>query len=143
MAYTSKYPILHITVDTVVLAGPDDDLEVLLVRRGRDPFQGALALPGGFVEITEDLADAAVRELAEETGLQVDSSELRQVAAFGRPGRDPRQRTITIAHTVRLPEPVPVVGGDDAEDAVWVRVADARGLGFDHDEILAAALRHV
>jgi 8-oxo-dGTP diphosphatase len=129
-----------VTVDAVVLAGPRDDIEVLLVRRRNEPFAGMLALPGGFVDMDEDLADAAARELEEETGLT--GVPLEQLGAFGRPGRDPRGRNICIAFVGALEEKkTHVKGGDDAVEAVWVRAADPTPLAFDHAEILTFALR--
>jgi len=129
-----------VTVD-VVAFGPGD--QVLLVRRAHPPYAGSWALPGGFVEPDEDLPDAASRELAEETGLVVAPERLRQVAAYGAPGRDPRRgRVVTIAFQVTTATCSAVVGGDDAAHAEWVPVARAlaEGLAFDHDEILRDAL---
>ncbi|SDG84309.1 NUDIX hydrolase [Klenkia brasiliensis] len=129
------HPPFAVTVDLVVLTVRADELCVLLVRRGEEPFRGRDALPGGFVLPDEDLATAAARELAEETGLAV--GHLEQLASYGDPGRDPRQRVVTVAHLALVPDqPVPTAGSDAAE-ARWVPVADARGLAFDHDRVLA------
>ena len=150
MVYTSDYPILSVTVDLVWLARRQGRWQVLLVERGADPFAGRLALPGGYVDIDEDLEPAARRELAEETGLEA-PSVLEQLAAYGRPGRDPRGRTITVAylavstHTGDLagePSDDPV-GGSDAAHAAWYDVDEmlrsADRLAFDHRQILADA----
>src|SRR5450756_3009790 len=75
-----RYPPVAVTVDLVVLTIRDDGLEVLLVRRGEDPFAGVLALPGGFVRPDEGLSRAAARELAEETRLTVGAAHLEQLA---------------------------------------------------------------
>lgn len=137
--YTYPYPRPMVTVDIVVLRGSFDDPDVLLVRRGHEPFAGCLALPGGFVDMEEDLVDAAKRELEEETGLS--GIELEQVKAFGRPGRDPRGRNIAIAFLGVAPSAhQDVRGGDDAFEALWVRARDPGRLAFDHNEILAEAL---
>ncbi len=131
-------PVL-LTVDVVVRAGG----QVLLVRRGHDPFAGAWALPGGFVDPGEGLEEAAVRELAEETGLVLEPSALCQLAAYGAPGRDPRRgRVVTVAFVADLATPEPVRGDDDAADAAWLdpALAFAEGLAFDHAEILRDAL---
>lgn len=133
---------MKLAVDCVVfgyaLGGAGDRLEVLLVRRGLPPFLGEWALPGGFVHEDEDLPDAARRELREEAG--VDGVALDQLGAFGAPGRDPRERVVSVAFTALLPasrhRPV---GGTDASSAAWLPVDAVPALAFDHAEILAAA----
>jgi 8-oxo-dGTP diphosphatase len=133
------YPAAAITVDLVVLTIRDDALKVLVVRRGEEPFAGALALPGGFVRPDEGLSEAAARELSEETGLTVGAAHLEQLASYGDPGRDPRMRVVTVAYLALAPEmPLPRAGTDAAE-ARWVTAGDVRGgaLAFDHRRILA------
>jgi 8-oxo-dGTP diphosphatase len=137
-----KVPVMSfaVTVDLVVLTIRDERLCVLTIRRGIPPFKGALALPGGFVLADEGLGDAAVRELAEETGLAPGSVHLEQVASYGDPDRDPRQRVVTVAYLALAPSlPVPV-GGGDAASASFVPVPEAASLAFDHDQILADAV---
>lgn len=128
-----------VTVDLVALTVRDDALQVLLVTRGVGPFAGELALPGGFVRPEEDLDSAAVRELAEETGLHRVPGHLEQLKTYGTPGRDPRQRVVSVAYLAMapsLPDPEP---GGDASAAAWVPVRRALGssLAFDHHAILA------
>jgi 8-oxo-dGTP diphosphatase len=134
------FPPAAVTVDLVVLTIRNDGLEVLLVRRGEDPFAGALALPGGFVRPDEGLNRAAARELAEETRLTVGAAHLEQLASYGDPGRDPRMRVVTVAYLALAPEmPLPRAGTDAAE-ARWVPardVLDGDVLAFDHQRILA------
>ncbi|MBL8607073.1 MAG: NUDIX hydrolase [Myxococcales bacterium] len=146
------FPRPSVTVDLVILTITDADLKVLLVERGEHPFQGRLALPGGFVRVAEGqreqgegLDEAAARELAEETGLEPGSVYLEQLAAFGAPLRDPRTRVISVAYFALVrPTLAPLVrAGGDARAARWVSVADAKDLAFDHDAILAAALARV
>ena len=143
MTYTSEYPPFFVTCDLVVLSVRGGVLHALLVRRGGEPYAGCLALPGGFVEIDENLEDAAYRELFEEAGVGRDDVILEQLAAYGDPGRDPRFRVVTVAWLALgadLPEPS---AGSDAAEARWVPVAEALGgrsratLAFDHDRILA------
>ena len=144
MPYTSEYPIFAVTADVVLFTGTGEDLRVLLIRRGRPPFQGLLALPGGFVDIDEDLPTAALRELEEETG--VVGVEVRQLGAYGAPSRDPRGRTVGIAFWGLLAREVPVRAGDDAAAAGWFAVRDlldvadpGERLAFDHARILTDA----
>jgi 8-oxo-dGTP diphosphatase len=131
-----SYPVFAVTVDLVVLTVRQGELHVLLVRRGCEPFLGEWALPGGFVLAKEDLATAARRELAEETGLDGPGGHLEQLGSYGEPDRDPRGRVVTVAYLALLPDlPVPTAGTDAAE-AQW-RPVGKLGLAFDHDRILA------
>jgi 8-oxo-dGTP diphosphatase len=102
------------------------------------------ALPGGFVEVDEDLDDAAARELLEETGLDVPAALLTQLGAYGAPGRDPRKRVVTIVFWALLPDVNDPVGGSDAASCrlftVNEALADGFELAFDHRAILAHAL---
>ena len=122
-----RYPPVAVTADLVVLTVRDDELAVLLVRRGEPPFAGELALPGGFVRPDETLREAAVRELAEETGPGFEAVHLEQLASYGDPGRDPRMRVVTVAYLGLAPSlPTPRAGSDAAE-AAWVPVAGLLG----------------
>jgi 8-oxo-dGTP diphosphatase len=133
-----------VTVDLVVFTVRDEQLCALAVKRGGPPFKGRWALPGGFVEEDEGLLEAALRELAEETGLVELPVHLEQLATYGAPRRDPRQRVVSIAYlalAAELPDPA---AGSDAAAARWRPVAellDARArLAFDHGEILEDGL---
>lgn len=130
-----EYPRPAVTVDVVVLT---DDAAILLVKRRSDPFAGRWALPGGFIDMDETLADAAARELAEETG--VAGLNLRQLKAFDDPDRDPRARTIGVAFLSEVNGRPDVTAGDDAAEAAWHSLADLPPLAFDHDQIVACAL---
>jgi 8-oxo-dGTP diphosphatase len=131
------YPRPMLTADVVVLAGTAEDARVLLIQRGNPPFAGSWALPGGFVEEGERIAQAAPRELAEETGLKVDSLEL--LGVYDTPGRDPRGWTVSVVYLARVPGESEVTGADDASDARWFAVNELPELAFDHALIIADA----
>lgn len=129
-----------VTVDLVVLTVREGELCVLVVRRGAEPFAGRWALPGGFVGDSEDLADAAARELMEETGVRQQAAHLEQLATYGAPGRDPRGRVVSTAYLAFVPQAGPPVAGSDAAAASWRPVGpllrSPRSLAFDHHTIL-------
>lgn len=142
-----KYPPFAVTVDIVLLTVRQGRFSVLLVRRGRPPFEGHWALPGGFVEQSEGLEEAAQRELGEETGLSVlpPGMHLEQLRTYGAPGRDPRMRVVSVAYVVFAPDLPAPRGGDDAAFARFWSVAELHDpggpvLAFDHTQILAEGI---
>eukprot|EP01138_Halocafeteria_seosinensis_P011328 gb/GECG01011571.1/.p1 GENE.gb/GECG01011571.1/~~gb/GECG01011571.1/.p1 ORF type:complete len:221 (+),score=17.69 gb/GECG01011571.1/:1-663(+) len=139
--YTYKFPRPAVTVDALIFAFEQDNLYLLMIQRGKDPFEGKWALPGGFVDPHEDLRDAALRELQEETHLKV--PKVKQVGAFGKPGRDPRGHTISVAYYTVVDNRGAVKGDDDASAAQWHNVKDLPGVAFDHDELIATSLRQL
>lgn len=136
--YEYEYPHPAVATDAILFAVRDDSLQVLLIKRGGEPFKDYWAFPGGFVEIAEDLDTAAQRELAEETGLT--GIDLEQFYTFGALDRDPRERVITVAYLnlVRSEELEPVAA-DDAAAVAWFSVDDLPPLAFDNDEMLYRA----
>jgi 8-oxo-dGTP diphosphatase len=135
--HTYDYPRPALTVD-LILATRETPPRVLLIRRGKDPFAGKWALPGGFVEEMEPLPTAARRELREETGLEV--GDLEQLHTFGNPGRDPRGWTISVVYLVRVDaNQLAPRAGDDADAAEWFPLHAPPELAFDHVDILARA----
>jgi 8-oxo-dGTP diphosphatase len=135
-----EYPRPAVTVDLAAFALIEGALRVLLVRRKNPPFAGHWALPGGFLEIEEPIEAAARRELREETGLAV-TGPVELIGVFGDPCRDPRGRTISLVHAAAVRDvSLEVAGADDAAEAAWCAVREARHLAFDHDNILATAL---
>ncbi len=142
MASTYKYPRPALTVDAVVFGFDEGDLKVLLIQRDLEPFAGRWALPGGFVRVEETLDEAVLRELREETGLE--RVYLEQLYTFGEPGRDPRERVVTVAYyaLVKLGDHR-VRAATDARSAAWFPVCDLPGLAFDHEAIIEVALRRL
>lgn len=150
----SIYPRIGLTADVILFARIGRNLHVLLIERGNHPYLGRWALPGGFVELEEDLEEAARRELAEETGVLLRPGALQQLGAYGTPGRDPRMRIVTVAFTALVDDLPPTKGGSDAASARFWPVADlnletgeptANGpaLAFDHHRIVADTLTRV
>lgn len=137
--YSYEYPRPSVTADVVLFWAKGDKLRLLLIERLNEPFSGKWALPGGFVDKDEDLHDAAARELKEETGF--DFTRLRQVGAYGKPGRDPRGHVITIAFTGLISVEPQLVAGDDAVAAKWFFVDELPPLAFDHEKIIKDAYR--
>jgi len=126
-----------LTVDVAVLAGSPAH-SVLLIQRANEPFAGAWALPGGFVDGGERVRDAAARELGEETA--VSAGELELFGVYDEPGRDPRGRTMSIAYLMRTSAELQARGGDDASDARWWPLAALPALAFDHAALIADAV---
>jgi len=145
----ADFPPFAVTVDVVVLTVTPEGLGTVLIRRGKAPYAGAYALPGGFVLPDEDLADAAARELREETGVRLRPAELHQIGAFGAPDRDPRMRVVSVAYMAAVPDLPTPRGGSDAASAELCTLDPGRpsrrylNLAFDHHEILDAAVRHL
>jgi 8-oxo-dGTP diphosphatase len=142
MAFTYQYARPALTVDCVVFGLDEEDLKVLLIQRDIEPYAGRWALPGGFVKLDETLEESALRELREETGLT--RVYLEQLYTFGDPGRDPRERVVTVAYyaLVKLLDHQ-VQAATDARNAAWFAVDDLPKLCFDHDDILATALKRL
>lgn len=141
MASSMMGAAVALTVDLVVLTVRDDELAVLVVRRGVAPHRGRWALPGGFVLEDEDLLDAAERELEEETGISSVRAHLEQLATYGSPRRDPRGRVVTVVYLALVPGLAAPTAGTDAAEARWAPASevldDPRRLAFDHHRILA------
>ena len=133
---------MKVTVDIVIFTIQSDSLKVLLIKRGVAPFKGQFAIPGGFVREDESLAQAALRELREETG--VSDVYLEQLYSFGDPDRDPRERVITVAYYALISaDRSPLVAGTDAAEANWWAVSKLPSLAFDHRKIVDYALERL
>lgn len=133
MAGKPKTPLL--TADCVVF---DRAGRLLLIKRKHTPFKGQYALPGGFVDIGETVEEAALRELDEETG--IGGKIISLIGVYSNPKRDPRGHTVSTAFLIR-PSSSKVAGGDDAESAEFVTEWKSLKLAFDHNKILADALK--
>ena len=150
-----------VTVDNVILGWAEDAVKVLLIKRKANPFRDHFALPGGFVDKTEDTTEAVLREVKEEVGICLSENEVEQLKTIATPNRDPRAWTITVAHLTYLPsmQEVHATAGDDAKDVYWVNLeATKEGrpvltlqgkeipldeLAFDHKEILQEAVTRI
>ncbi len=143
MAYSYEFPRPSVTVDCVIF-GLDEsqELKVLLIERGHEPFQGEWAFPGGFVDMNEDLETAALRELEEETSIR--NIFIEQLYTFGKTKRDPRGRVISIAYyaLVNLKDH-PVQANDDAKEVAWFPIDQLPKLAFDHQHIFEIAINRL
>ena len=136
--YCYNYPHPSVTTDAVVFTIFKDKLRILLIKRGAAPYRGCWAIPGGFLEMDEDLDECARRELQEETG--VEKIHMEQLYTFGTPGRDPRERVISVAYFAITPyENIKPVAASDASDVEWFPLNNLPTLAFDHDKIIDMA----
>ncbi len=127
-----------ITTNVVVFTLRDDKLKLLLVRRRNDPFKDMWALPGGAVRPNEDLDDSAKRELEVSTGLS--GVYLEQLYTFGVPGRDPRERVISVAYYALVPtERLHLPTASDTQAVGWFALDELPSLAFDHAEMAGVA----
>ncbi len=132
--YTYNYPKPSVTTDCILLK-QIKHTDILLIKRKHDPFKGKWALPGGFVEIDEDLEEGARRELMEETG--IDNIQIIQFKTYGKPGRDPRGRTISVVFFGYLKDNEnEIIAGDDAAEVSWFDLDSLPPLAFDHAKII-------
>ena len=135
MIYTYAYPRPAVTVDMVVFKETNSGLEFLLIERKNEPFKNQWALPGGFVDIDEEIEHAAYRELEEETSIR--KIKLKQFKSFGKLGRDPRGRTISIVFYGNLKDKNQTIkAADDAKNLQWFTLDQLPPLAFDHQEII-------
>ncbi len=145
----TAYPPFAVTVDLVAMMIRNEELSVLLVRRGEEPFKGSWALPGGFVQrgpvvVPESLDEAAAREFREETGLPLEAAYVTQLGAYGDPDRDPRGNVVTVAYMAIAPAERLARAGGDATEARWFAatriLSGSPRLAFDHRQIIADAV---
>jgi len=140
--YVYEWPRAMVTADAAVFAFFDGKPKLLLIQRKHQPFKDHWALPGGFIEMDEDLPQSAARELAEETGLT--GVPLEQLRTFGKPGRDPRGRTITVAYFgIAQDNWDQIKAADDAANVDWFDIDHLPAMAFDHDEIVRCAIERL
>jgi 8-oxo-dGTP diphosphatase len=140
MSYTYDYPRPAVTVDCLIFSRSGQSTSLLLIQRDKPPFEGDWALPGGFVDIEEPLETAAHRELEEETGIR--DIRLQQFQTFGKPGRDPRGRTISVVYLGFMdPHSQQAKAGSDARNARWFDILHLPHLAFDHLDIIHLAIK--
>ena len=129
---------IALSADNVIFTVKDNYLQILLVKRKKEPFKSKWSLPGGLVDESELIVHAAERELEEETGL--DDVKLEQFSIFDGLRRDPRGRVVSVAFFAFVnPEGLKLKAGSDADDADWFPVDDMPPLVADHEEIVDAA----
>jgi 8-oxo-dGTP diphosphatase len=141
--FSYRYPHPAVTTDVVVFTILDGRLSILLVKRANPPYQGHWALPGGFVDIDEDLDACAARELEEETGIS--GLYLEQLYTFGATHRDPRERVISVTYYALVPQDVLATprAASDAAAVGWHPFEQLPALAFDHAEIVSMAHRRL
>lgn len=140
MSYTYKYPRPAVTADIVVIT-KESNSRILLIQRANEPYKGYWAFPGGFMEMNETTEQCAIRELKEETGL--DLREMKQIGCYSGVDRDPRGRTITVAYLASIDEPQDVQGLDDAANAEWFFINDLPKIAFDHEIIMSDIIKQL
>ena len=134
---------IKLTVDAVVFGyEPSPSISVLLVKRKYEPFKDSWALPGGFIHNEESLEDAVLRELREETGVEI--GYLEQLYTFGQPQRDPRQRIVSVAYFGLVkPGTYKISASTDAKEVDWFNINSLPNLAFDHQNILDLAIKRL
>jgi|WetSurMetagenome_2_1015567.scaffolds.fasta_scaffold422002_1 8-oxo-dGTP diphosphatase len=142
MPYTYEYPRPAVTVDAAVFRKAVTGIEILLIKRGKEPYKDMWALPGGFVNMDETLEEAIARELEEETGLI--GIDLKQMYTFSTIHRDPRHRTISTVYFGMTGEGNTCAkAGDDAADTNWFNINELPLLAFDHNVAVKMAIERI
>jgi 8-oxo-dGTP diphosphatase len=137
-----EYPRPALTADCVVVGIDGNEMKILLIERGAEPFKGKWALPGGFMEMHESADECALRELKEETGIS--NVTVQQFYTYSAVDRDPRGRVVTVAYYVVVNiADCHVQPGDDAAKAEWFSITHLPPLAFDHKQIIEMALEKI
>lgn len=131
-------PHIFVTVDVVLCRKYDGKTQMLLIQRKNDPYKDYWALPGGFVDKDEDIEVAAKRELFEETDIQL--YQVKQIGAYGKPDRDPRHHTLSVAYYGEIDALAEARAKDDAKNVRWFAIDELPALAFDHSDIVRDAM---
>lgn len=123
------YPPIFVTCDALVVACG----HLLVIRRDGEYGTGLLALAGGFLDADESLQACVMRELKEETGLDVEKLTPIQISTFDDPSRSARGRTITTVYHYQLDTLAPLKAGDDASEAFWLPLSELNASEFFED----------
>ncbi|MBM7636984.1 NUDIX domain-containing protein [Streptococcus saliviloxodontae] len=157
---SQKYPRPSVTVDSVIFRYYEGKVQLLLIKRKNHPFQGKYALSGGFVNEQEDLDHAVMREIYEETHVQLQKNQIEQLLTIGTPYRDPRAWTISVAYLCYLhyKDSQNIMAGDDAASTHWINLVNKEGrielwdekeqlssddLAFDHWQLIETAVTRI
>jgi len=143
MPFTYEYPRPAVCADIIVFTDNKSNPEVLLIKRKFDPFKDKWALPGGFLDMDEELNQTAYRELEEETSIT--EIKLEQFKTFGKIGRDPRGRTVSVVYFGFISENHKHMAkaNDDASETKWFSITSLPNLAFDHKEIINEAMNKI
>ena len=143
-----EYPRIDVTVDLALFSlNENGDVQVLLIRRGKEPFKGYLAIPGGYLNPNESLKQAAERELYEETHTVAEwgagknkGGEVFYVGVYDDPDRDPRGRVISHLFAAFTKEQLPEAGDDAEKDSAhWAKCPIEEPMAFDHQDMIGKA----
>jgi len=143
MPFSNDYFKSALSVDNVIFGFDDDLLKVLLIKRGKEPFNLEWALPGAMVHPSEDLEIAAKRILSDLTGIS--DVYLEQVKTFGKVDRYPEGRVVTVAYysLINIIGRRLSIGAANIKGIDWKYVRDIDTLPFDHLEIMQTCLRRL
>jgi ADP-ribose pyrophosphatase YjhB (NUDIX family) len=153
--FVYDYPMPAVTTDCAIFSTDyhENVIKVLLIKRKNEPYKDCWALPGGFLEQNETVTDCCVREILEETGIDLLNNKCEKafnIGIYDKPDRDPRQRVISMLSVATICYHWIEVGditfepGDDAIECKWVNINELNeiNLAFDHKDMLRQALAY-
>lgn len=142
-SYTDYSQEIKVATDAVCIANENSEKYILLIKREYEPFKNSWAIPGGFLHNDEELWEGALRELSEETNIGTSTLQPKEVGIFGKIGRDPRKRIISVAYLIQLEKRAEVSKANETLDVKWINIneLDEIKLAFDHKDIIDKALK--